>query len=132
MMAKLKRGKISEDEARLIRGANGAGASIRYIAGALNRSEKVVQKFLEENTESISPIERDPTSIPDPPKPLPVGHAKKYFEIEDSKNPGKKRKGMAVMTEGGSEAGDDFSKSDASIAPMSSRYNNCIAKASND
>lgn len=136
-MAKLKSGKFSAEEVILINAAYSHGTNVETIAKALNRSEASIRKFVgeKEKAESIPlvPLTKDPTTIPDPPAPLNPGYARKHFEIPDSKNPGQKRKGMAIMTEGGSEAGDKFLKEDIDgLLPMSSKHRDCIARAQND
>ena len=138
-MAKLKRGKMSLEEMILINAAYSHGTSVETIAKALNRSETSIRKHIGESykekqvaleTEDPTPI---PESIPDPPPPLDPGYAKRHFEIPDSKNPGKKRKGIAIMTEAGSEAGDSFLKSDRDgLLPMSVKHRDCIVRAQND
>ena len=136
-MAKLKSGKFSAEEKEVILSAYHNGTSTETLAKLLNRSEKSIQKFIDNNTKESDVIPlatpKDPTTIPDPPAPLNPGYARKHFEIPDSKNPGQKRKGMAIMTEGGSEAGDKFLKEDIDgLLPMSSKHRDCIARAQND
>lgn len=134
-MAKLKTGRFSAEEMALIVSAYGNGTRVETIAKALNRSEKSIQKFVNEGIATAAdtiPVAtpKDPTTIPDPPKPLEIGYARKHFEIPDSKNPGKNRSGIAIMTEGGSEAGDQFLKAEKDgLLPMSTKHKNCIAKA---
>lgn len=136
-MAKLKTGKFSDEEIILINSAYSHGTSIDVIAKALNRSQKSIQKYVGESKKDESiplvPLAKDPSTIPDPPHELTPGYARKHFEIPDSKKPGQKRKGIAIMTEGGSEAGDTFLKAEKDgLLPMSSKYKNFIVKAQND
>lgn len=134
-MAKLKRGKISLEEMVLINSAYSHGTSVETIAKALNRSETSIRKYVGESykEEKVASETKDPTTIPDPPPPLDPGYAKRHFEIPDSKNPGKKRGGIAIMTEAGSEAGDAFLKADRDgLLPMSGKHRDCIVRAQND
>jgi hypothetical protein len=109
------------------------------LAKLLNRSEKSIQSLIDDNNQikKIAPepipfVHKDPESIPEP-SVLNPGYARRHFEIQDSKNPGKKRRGMAIMTEAGSEAGDEFLKADKDgLLPMSSKHKNCIARANPD
>lgn len=127
MAKKFKRGRFSEEELSVIKSSP---LSAEQLSDVLNRSVKSIESILNKTNE----LPKQPVlekQIPDAPPDLPKGYAKKFFEIEDSKNPGKKRKGIAILTEGGSEAGDEFLKADKEgLLPMSSKHRNCIAKAS--
>lgn len=133
-MAKHKTGKFSAEEVEVILSSASNGTSASVLSKLLNRSENVIQKLIDSKV-NTTPIveEKDPSTIPDPPATLQSGYAKKHFEIPDSKNPGKIRKGMAIMTEAGSESGDEFLKNEKDgLLPMSSKHRDCIVRAQND
>lgn len=130
-MASFKRGRLSGEEISLIKSSS---LSPEELSKILNRSVKSIQSVTNGGEKVNKPVEKTQSApidnIPDAPAELPKGYARRFFEIDDSKNPGKKRTGMAIMTEAGSEAGDDFNKArDDGLLPMSSKHNNCIAKA---
>lgn len=129
-MENFKRGRLSGEEISLIKSSS---LSPEELSKALNRSVKSIQSVLDKGGKVNQPAKVKPVladNIPDAPSELPKGYARRFFEIDDSKNPGKKRTGMAIMTEAGSEAGDDFNKArDDGLLPMSSKHNNCVAKA---
>ena len=134
-MASFKRGRFSAEEKDIIAKSIGAGVTVESLSKTLNRSvdsiNKVVSGPKEEKVDNSQTYKVEPLpNIPDAPADLPKGYAKKFFEIEDSKNPGSKRKGVAILTEAGSEAGDDFNKArNDGLLPMSSKHRSCIAKA---
>jgi hypothetical protein len=112
---------------------NGSSATPEELSKALNRSVESIKKVrginIREKSEPTVNMGKAP-STPDAPEELPKGYAKRFFEIDDSKNPGKKKSGIAIMTEGGSGAGDDFLKnSENGLLPMSSKHKDCIVKA---
>src|SRR4051812_41660196 len=115
-MAKFKRGRFSAEEVSIIRNSK---STVEELSKVLNRNPDSIQKLLTPTSNVVEPKpeqkqepESEAKNIPDAPEGPPKGYAKKFFEIDDAKNPGKKRRGMAIMTEGGSEAGDEFLKAD--------------------
>ena len=127
-MAKFKRGRFSAEEVSVVLNST---ATVEELSNVLNRNPDSIKKLLDShNKVKKNPEEFKVETIPDAPEELPKGYAKKFFEIDDSKNPGKKRKGMAIMTEAGSDAGDQFLKNtEDGLLPMSSKHRDCIAKA---
>lgn len=135
-MANFKRGRFSAEEKDNISKLVNSGMSVDLVSRALNRSVESINKILagpkEEKADNSSQTYRlEPIKeMPDANLELPKGYARRFFEIDDSKNPGKKRTGISILTESGSEAGDDFNKANANgLLPMSSKHKNCTIKA---
>lgn len=131
-MANYKRGKLTEIEQKVIL-TSFKSVGVEALSELLNRSASVITKYYNENTKEEAPIppqEQKVLEIPDAPKAQPKGFAKKHFDIMDSNKPGEKRRGLAIMSENASAAGDEFlqQKKDG-LLPMSSKNANCIARA---
>lgn len=121
-MAKRKTSELSKLEIFYIKEMSGKGIAVEQIAKDLNRTIGAVNQYYP--TKPVPHVD----NTPDPPKEVLKGEAKEVFKSSVGN-----RKGLAVMSEAGSEIGDRFLKINVSdLAPMSSKHKNCIVKAQNE
>ena len=126
-LKKIKKGPLSNSEKSEIHSYLGRQQDTKSIAGHLNRSENIIQKFIDSIT-----IAEDESALP------------KAEEVETIEPPVRTRTselfarnekyGVTVMTPQASEAGDD-SRHKRVKAATTHRYSNCtttIRKASDD
>tara|TARA_R100001377_G_scaffold84339_2_gene67665 strand:+ start:2131 stop:2526 length:396 start_codon:yes stop_codon:yes gene_type:complete len=126
-LKKIKKGPLSNSEKSEIHNYLGEQQDAKSIAGHLNRSENIIQKFIDSITmaedESAVPTAEEVETIEPPVRT----RTSELFARNE-------KYGVTVMTPQASEAGDD-SRHKRVKAATTHRYSNCtttIRKASDD